>query len=82
MKKVITTKIIIKVVLKKGNSVKLAPFSLQTSELMLIQKIDILIMLVDQKTFIGNYLYDNSLGVDISPIQIEYAKQNYSNMNL
>lgn len=30
-------------------------------------------------TFIGNYLYDNSLGVDISPIQIEYAKQNYSN---
>lgn len=30
-------------------------------------------------TFIGNYLYDNSLGVDLSPIQIEYAKKNYHN---
>ena len=30
-------------------------------------------------TFIGNYLYDNSIGVDLSPIQIEYAKKNYPN---
>ena len=30
-------------------------------------------------TFIGNYLFNNSLGVDISNEQIKYANKNYGN---
>ncbi len=32
-------------------------------------------------TFIGRYLYSSSLGVDISEIQIEYAKETFSGEN-